>query len=257
MGTRTHIACGAAKTRPRGVRRACAPRARRERERGSGARESRALTYPRGLILCIVSYDQWLTPAFFCLVGLVQLLDRFALPGAVASMDGTTVATRRSSRLPAAQSAPPGGPADATAAGMAAAAMQARGFPTLSDVLLKPLDPSNIHVLVVGDLGADESTGEPVVDVLRASYRVTHASGDVDALALLRGTITPPVDLILKEHEPPATDGVKFIYRVLKNAALRHIPIVGACASGLRALRRRSRRADAARRRGGSGFHAR
>jgi CheY-like chemotaxis protein len=145
-------------------------------------------------------------------------------------MDGGTVApTRRSARLPTRSSAEGGGPADTSvaAAAVAAAAMQ-RGFPTLSEVLLKPLDPSNIHVLVVGDLGADESTGEPVVDVLRASYRVTHASGDVDALALLRGTLTPPVDLILKEHELPATDGVKFIVRVLKTASLRHIPIVGA-----------------------------
>ena len=142
-------------------------------------------------------------------------------------MDGGTVATRRSGRLPP-RGATEGGAPDASATAAAAAAAITRGFPALSEVLLKPLDPSNIHVLVVGDLGADEATGEPVVDVLRASYRVTHAAGDVDALTLLRGTVTPPVDLILKEHEPPATDGVKFICRVLKNAALRHIPIVGA-----------------------------
>jgi CheY-like chemotaxis protein len=134
------------------------------------------------------------------------------------------------SGAPSARGTAEGGAPDATAAAAAvAAAAISRGFPAnLSEVLLKPLDPSNIHVLVVGDLGSDESTGEPVVDVLRASYRVTHASGDVEALALLRGTITPPVDLILKEHEPPVTDGVAFIYGVLKNAALRHIPIVGA-----------------------------
>jgi CheY-like chemotaxis protein len=154
-------------------------------------------------------------------------------------MDGGTVATRRSGRLPPRGGAEGGAP-DATATAAAAAAAITRGFPALSEVLLKPLDPSNIHVLVVGDLGSDESSGEPVVDVLRASYRVTHASGDVDALALLRGVMTPPVDLILKEHEPPTTDGVKFIQRVLKNAALRHIPIVGA---------RRERSAPAQRRR--------
>jgi CheY-like chemotaxis protein len=148
---------------------------------------------------------------------------------------GGVVATRRSARLPASRSggeATTASPADASvAAAAAAAAALSRGFPALPEVLLKPLDPSNIHVLVVGDLGTDESTGESVVEVLRASYRVTHASGDSDALALLRGVPVPPVDLILKEHEPPATDGVKFIYRVLKNQALRHIPIVGASAA--------------------------
>ena len=157
-------------------------------------------------------------------------------------MDGGTVATRRSGRLPPRGGAEGGAP-DATATAAAAAAAITRGFPALSEVLLKPLDPSNIHVLVVGDLGSDECSGEPVVDVLRASYRVTHASGDVEALALLRGTIAPPVDLILKEHEPPVTDGVKFIQRVLKNAALRHIPIVGArreCRASAAALRARA-----------------
>jgi CheY-like chemotaxis protein len=167
---------------------------------------------------------------------------------------GAVVATRRSARLPASRS---GGEATTTAAASqpdasvaaaaVAAAALARGFPALPEVLLKPLDPSNIHVLVVGDLGTDESTGESVVEVLRASYRVTHASGDSDALALLRGVPVPPVDLILKEHEPPATDGVKFIYRVLKNQALRHIPIVGACARAASAGRGRERaRRDAA-----------
>jgi CheY-like chemotaxis protein len=93
---------------------------------------------------------------------------------------------------------------------------------------LKAIDPSNVHVLVVGNLGLDEvSGGRPVVDVLRASYQVSTAASDSEALQLLRGPGAASVDLILKEHEPPSCDAAKLLARLAKSAPLRHIPVVG------------------------------
>jgi len=91
-----------------------------------------------------------------------------------------------------------------------------------------PADPSNIHVLVVGSLGEEEGTKEPIVSILRASYTVTVAASDAEALALLRAADKPPVDLVVKEHAPPASDALKFIARLAKLADARHIPVVGA-----------------------------
>lgn len=93
---------------------------------------------------------------------------------------------------------------------------------------LKAIDPSNVHVLVVGNLGLDEVSGEPVADVLRASYRVSTAGSDSEALQLLRGPGASSVDLILKEHEPPSCDAAKLLAKLAKSAPLRHIPVVGA-----------------------------
>ena len=100
---------------------------------------------------------------------------------------------------------------------------------------LKAIDPSNVHVLVVGNLGLDEVSGEPVADVLRVSYRVSTAASDSEALQLLRGPGAASVDLILKEHEPPSCDAAKLLARLAKSAPLRHIPVVGASVPARRA----------------------
>lgn len=139
----------------------------------------------------------------------------------LADTGGTSAAPRRSTRR-SPDAAAAGGVAVAGADGAAAA-----GAPDAAR--LKAMDPSNVHVLVVGNLGLDDVSGEPVADVLRASYRVSTAASDAEALQLLRGPGGPGVDLILKEHEPPSCDAVKLLTRLAKTAPLRHIPVVGAC----------------------------
>lgn len=128
--------------------------------------------------------------------------------------DSMAGAARHSARLPVRS------PGDAPASSLLAPAALAES--------LKSVDPSNIHVLVVGSLGSDESSPgcSDVVDILRQQYRVTVAASDNQALQLLRAGA--PVDLILKEHEPPLCDAIKFIPRVMKSPAYRHFPIVGA-----------------------------
>ena len=101
-----------------------------------------------------------------------------------------------------------------------------------------PADPANIHVLVVGSLGEEEGTKEPIVSILRASYTVTVAASDAEALALLRAADKPPVDLVVTEHAPPASDALKFIARLAKLADARHIPVVGAWQLRVRAAAR-------------------
>jgi response regulator RpfG family c-di-GMP phosphodiesterase len=81
----------------------------------------------------------------------------------------------------------------------------------------------------VGSLGQEDGSGEPILSILRASYRVTLAETDAEALALLRAGCSPPVDLVVKEHEPPASDAAKFIAKLAKIAGARHMPVVGAC----------------------------
>jgi len=136
----------------------------------------------------------------------------------LAEAGGTSAAPRRSTRR-----SPDAGVGAVAVAGADAAVLQ---VPDASR--LKAMDPSNVHVLLIGNLGRDDVSGEAVSDVLRASYRVSSVASDVEALQLLRGPGGPGVDLILKEHEPPSCDAVKLLSRLAKSAPLRHIPVVGA-----------------------------
>ena len=91
-------------------------------------------------------------------------------------------------------------------------------------------------VLVVGSLGVEDGSSEPIVGVLRLSYRVTVASSEAEAMGLLRtgSAAHGAVDLVLIEHNPPASDAVKFV------AAVQHAsraPVVGACPRRARAGR--------------------
>ena len=89
-------------------------------------------------------------------------------------------------------------------------------------------DPANIHVLVVGSLGVEDGSSEPIVGVLRLSYRVSVAASESEAMGLLR-TGSPAhgaVDLVLIEHAPPASDAVKFVAAVQRSS---RAPVVGAC----------------------------
>ena len=89
-------------------------------------------------------------------------------------------------------------------------------------------DPANIHVLVVGSLGVEDGSSEPIVGVLRLSYRVTVASSEAEAMGLLRtgSAAHGAVDLVLIEHDPPASDAVKVVAAVQRAS---RAPVVGAC----------------------------
>lgn len=87
-----------------------------------------------------------------------------------------------------------------------------------------PIDSSSISVLLVRKCAPCAS--EDVVELLKSEeYVVTEADSGAKALELLK---TTRVDLILTDHEPPASDCCDFIRSVLENPKTQLVPIVGA-----------------------------